>query len=170
MAIQGKSEIRWIWENCLRPELLAIREDNKFYSNVDDVVLPEYTHFLEDKDAVWGAIEGCLIQAWIEFIHHVGGMIGGDGKRSWAFDVVFIGGVRGDKTRLRAIELAEDHKRVMDANPARDQQGGTVTNTWGRNTQLVQPYDFQKWATAGIGAWECTWRVEYSQPHHPSAE
>jgi hypothetical protein len=170
-VIANKGEIRWLLENCIVPDLKAIRTENKFLTDVDEVTTPDYSVFEEDKEKVWGAIETCTIQCWVTrdgFAETVSPrMIGGDGNRNWSFDVRFIGGLRGGKgLRMRAVDLASDHKRAIDATPSRAKSGASVQ----LNVVLVEDYDFDRLSTESIGAWECTWRFDYTQPHHPNAE
>jgi len=170
-VIAGKSEVRWLVENCIVPDLKAIRIANQFMTDVDDVVFPDYSNFVEDKEAVWKAIEGSVIQGWVTrdgYSETIGpGEIGGDGRRHWSFDVYFVGGLRGGKgLRLRAVDFASDHKRAIDSKPSRVNASASVQ----LNASLVRDYEFDDWSTEGIGAWECIWRFDYTQPYHPSVE
>lgn len=170
MAQGGKPNPIWIIENCLIPELKTISPSNDpgyvtdFRGNVSLARFgPTNMPLVND-----GFRDAALL-LWLDRLGESrtvpGGHLGA-ANRHWSFDVYFIGGVKGDKSlHIDTVTSAEDHKRCMDKNPARDQVGGSAVNTWGINTRLVEPYRFIWDALEqGIGKWDCVWGIDYSTP------
>jgi hypothetical protein len=166
----GKPNLIWIFENCLLPELKAMSPTNDtgcFTDFKGNVFLAECRP--DNMEKVNSEFRDTALLCWLDLIADSrtvpGGYIG-DGRQHWGLHIYFIGGVKADRNiQIATATSAEDHKRVMRKNPARDQVGSTAANTWGINSTLVEPYRMI-WdlIDQGIGKWDCTWCIDYSTP------
>lgn len=174
MAPGQNPDSKWIFENCLLPELQAISpaNDSGYYTDLKGRVIltdvqPEdvaeiHQWFMQTGILVW--VRGLGMSRTVPGGHLGEGGTPQKGRRHRSFVAVFNGGVRETRdVQMKTLALAEDHFRCMDINPARNQPGIAPTpNTWGVNTILEDDYIFHwEMLKQGLGLWSCAWRIDY---------
>src|SRR5688572_21440958 len=142
MTIAGTSNLDYIVKATVN-NLRAISMDNGYYTNVREVIEPDF--WLDsDKDMVMAAQQGATLFVWMTKdrpapeLKHLGG------TRDFIVATIEIMGAvkQADALQEAVRRLASDVRRVMRQNVRRNYGGGTGTNDYGRDTQQSEEMDY----------------------------
>lgn len=160
MAVADRPNIQYIVET-LKVELEGIQTSKAFYTNVQQVSVPDFSYL--DVDRVIGLSETPALMIWVRKIGH-GQVLYTLGDKFPEAEIEIIGVVKSRNVQWDMYKLHEDLRRVMLGNPRRIYPGQTNPPDIAQNTReehMGAEFFVEKAEEAAIGVFASTWYIAY---------